>query len=178
MMMCFELHNLTRLRYQTKKKRKEKRKDAIRLATMFVETVPLVLLALNDDWAQIVLALLVVGTVRSVTVRPILGLPAAAEGGLLANVLDVDHVHDLGLRRPDRAVHLGARLGAGLRAERQVGHVDEAAEGGGRWDEREPVLEAKPEPSAEGVRNRQPGQIVGKGGLDQAGQGLHRNTAF
>lgn len=38
------------------------------------------------------------------------------------------------------------------------------------------VLTAKPEPSAEGVRNRQPGQIVGKGGLDQAGQGLHRNT--
>lgn len=145
---------------------------------MSVETVPLVLLALNDDRAQIVLALLVVGTVRSVTVRPILGLPAAAEGGLLANVLDVDHVHDLGLRRSDRAVHLGARLGAGLRAERQVGHVDEAAEGGRRWDEREPVLEAKPEPSAEGVRNRQPGQIVGKGGLDQAGQGLHRNTAF
>lgn len=38
------------------------------------------------------------------------------------------------------------------------------------------VLTAKPEPSTEGVRNRQPRQIVGKGGLDQAGQGLHRNT--
>lgn len=178
MMVCFELHNLTRSRNQTKKKRKEKEGDAIRLATTFVETVPLVLLALHDDRAQVVLALLVVGTVRSVTVWPILGLPAAAEGGLLANVLDVDHVHDLGLCGPDRAVHLGARLGAGLRAERQVGHVDEAAEGGGRWDEREPVLEAKPKPSTEGVRNRQPRQIVGKGGLDQAGQGLHRNTAF
>lgn len=178
MMVCFELHNLTRSRNQTKKKRKEKEGDAIRLATTFVETVPLVLLALHDDRAQVVLALLVVGTVRSVTVWPILGLPAAAEGGLLANVLDVDHVHDLGLCGPDRAVHLGARLGAGLRAERQVGHVDEAAEGGGRWDERQPVLEAKPEPSTEGVRNRQPRQIVGKGGLDQAGQSLHRNTAF
>lgn len=72
MMVCFELHNLTRSRNQTKKKTQRKGGgDAIRLATTFVETVPLVLLALHDDRAQVVLALLVVGTVRTVTVWPL-----------------------------------------------------------------------------------------------------------
>lgn len=111
---------------------------------------------------------------RSVTVRPILGLPAAAEGGLLPNVLNVDHIDDLGLGQPYGAVNFGAWLGASLGAEGQVGHVHKTAEGGRWWDEREPVLESKTEPSAEGVRDRQSGQVVGQGGLDQSGQGLHR----
>lgn len=129
----------------------------------------LVLFALNHHRTEIVLALLVVGTVRSVTVWPILGLPAAAEGGLLGDVLDVDHVHHLGFGHANGLVNLGAGLWSGFRAERQVGHVDNATEGGGRWDQREPVLESQPEPSAEAVRDRQSGQIVGQGGLDQSG---------
>lgn len=111
---------------------------------------------------------------RSVTVRPILGLPAAAEGSFLADVLDVNHVDDLSFGQPYRPVNLGAWLGATLGTEGKVGHVDETTEGSGRWDEREPVLESKSEPSAEGVRDRQSGQVVGQGGLDQSGQGLHR----
>ena len=38
------------------------------------------------------------------------------------------------------------------------------------------LLTAEPEPSAEGVRDWQPGQVVGKRGLQKAGQGFHRNT--
>lgn len=95
----------------------------------------LVLFTLNDHRSEVILAFLVVRTVRSVTVRPILGLPAAAERGLLGDVLDVDHVHYLGLGHTDATVYLGARLGPSLRAKRQVGHIDQASDGGSRRDQ-------------------------------------------
>lgn len=57
----------------------------------------LVLLALNYHRSEVVATLLVVSTVRSVAVWPVLRFPATAEGSLLGDVFDVDHVNHLGL---------------------------------------------------------------------------------
>lgn len=61
---------------------------------------------LDDQWTHVVSGLLVVFGVSAIAVGELLGPPAAAVDGLLADVLDVEAVHHLGVVLVDLQVHL------------------------------------------------------------------------
>lgn len=76
-------------------------------------SLDLLLFARDNDWTKVVVAFLVVFSVRTITkkkcltcffhincvhfdlpVRPVLGLPATTESSFLCNVFDIDHINN------------------------------------------------------------------------------------
>lgn len=128
-----------------------------------------ILLVLQNNWTEIIVALLVVFAVSSITenwarlfdyslwisydsnifnspVRPILALPATTECSFLRNILNVDHIDHLRLVQPNLVVDflINTTSWTGCsRAEGKICHVNKSSGGCGRRDESEPVFDCK-----------------------------------
>lgn len=105
----------------------------------------LLLLARYDDWPEVIVAFFIVFAMTSITIRPILRLPAAAKGRFLGNILNVYHVNDFLISHPDLLVDslwgASSSWALGHGTESQIGDVKSTSSDCCRRNQRDPVLD-------------------------------------
>lgn len=125
----------------------------------------LLLLARHDNWTCVVIAFLVMLSMRTITkikslasgylkiflvreyspVRPILSFPAPTERSLFGDIFNIDHVNDLCFIQPNLLVDTFALTSTSWtlsnRTEGKISNVDEAGCESRWWNQRDPIFD-------------------------------------